>query len=318
LSTVFDLPLTGSLCPGSVDGVFTAAAQRSRTGVDSVVAAADLRRSGWSEDAVRAQLAAGRWQRCGRAVVLHGGPLTPEDRREIALVNCGDRAVLTAFTAAELHGLRGWERPTIHVLLPAGTRVRDVLRPVRLHYTGDWSRVDAVPGRQLHRCAPALVVAASTFDHPRPACGILAAGVQQRLVTADQLRATLGLASRTRHRQLLCAAVDDIAQGSHAMSEIDFVRLCRRAGLPAPTRQAARVEPGGRRRYLDAEWIRADGRRVVVEVDGALHLAPRRWWDDQLRQNELVIADDIVLRFPSVVVRTDPDQVIGQLRRVLL
>jgi very-short-patch-repair endonuclease len=53
-------------------------------------------------------------------------------------------------------------------------------------------------------------------------------------------------------------------------------------------------------------------------VDGALHLAPRRWWDDQLRQNELVIADDIVLRFPSVVVRTDPDQVIGQLRRVLL
>jgi hypothetical protein len=298
--------------------VFTAAAQRSRIGLDSVVRAVDLRRSGWSEDALRAQLAAGRWQRCGRAVVLHGGPLTQADRRGIALVNCGDRALLTAFTAAELHGLRGWERPTIHVLLPAGTRVRTVLRPVRLHYTGDWTRVDPMPGRQLHRCAPALVVAASTFDHPRPACGILAAGVQQRLVTADQLRAALGQASRTRHRQLLCAAVDDIAQGSHAMSEIDFVGLCRRAGLPVPTRQAARVEPGGRRRYLDAEWTRSDGRRVVVEVDGALHLAPRRWWDDQLRQNELVIADDIVLRFPSVVVRTDPDQVIGQLRRVLL
>jgi very-short-patch-repair endonuclease len=78
-----------------------------------------------------------------------------------------------------------------------------------------------------------------------------------------------------------------------------------------------RVEPGGRRRYLDAEWIRRDGRRVVAEVDGALHLSPRRWWDDQLRQNELVIADDIVLRFPSVVVRTNPEEVVAQLRRVL-
>ncbi len=249
-------------------------------------------------------------------MVLHGGPPTPAERRGIALLNCGDHALLTAFTAAELHGLRGWERPTIHVLLPAGTRVRGVVRPVRLHYTGDWTRVDPVPGRRLHRCAPALVLAASTFAHPRPACGVLAAAVQQRLVTAGRLHAALQQAPRTRHRRFLVAALDDIAQGAHAMSEIDFVRVCRRAGLPAPTRQAVRVEPGGRRRYLDAEWTRADGRRVVVEVDGALHLSPRRWWDDQLRQNELVIADD--LRFPSVVVRTTPDEVVGQLRRVLL
>jgi hypothetical protein len=251
-------------------------------------------------------------------VVLHSGPLTPGDRRGIALVNCGNRALLTAFTAAELHGLRGWERSTIHVLLPAGTRVCDVVSPVRLHYAGDWTRVDPVPGRRLHRCAPALVVAASTFEQPRPACGILAAGVQQRLVTADQLGAALAQAPRTRHRRFLAAALHDIAQGSQAMSEIDFVRLCRGAGLPMPIRQAVRMEPGGRRRYLDAEWTRTDGRRVVVEVDGALHLSPRRWWDDQLRQNELVIADDIVLRFPSVVVRTDPEAVIAQLRRVLV
>jgi hypothetical protein len=188
---------------------------------------------------------------------------------------------------------------------------------VRLHYVGDWSRVEAVPARRLHRCASALVLAASTFTHPRFACGILAAGVQQRLVTADQLGEVLRRSPRVRHRRLLAAAIDDIGQGAHAMSEIDFGRLCRRAGLPAPTRQAMRVEPGGRRRYLDAEWIRRDGRRVVAEVDGALHLSPRRWWDDQLRQNELVIADDIVLRFPSVVVRTNPEEVVAQLRRVL-
>jgi very-short-patch-repair endonuclease len=57
---------------------------------------------------------------------------------------------------------------------------------------------------------------------------------------------------------------------------------------------------------------------VVAEVDGALHLAVRRWWDDQLRQNELSLADALVLRFPSVVVRTEPGQVADQLRRALL
>ena len=151
--------------------MFTAAAQRSCTGLGAVVTAADLAREGWSDDEVRAQLAARRWQRHGRAVVLHGGPPTPAERRRVVLLNCGRRALLTAFTAAEVHGLRGWERPTVHVLVPAGTRIRDVGESVRPHYAGDWAGVEAVPGRALHRCAPAFVLAASTFAHPRPACG---------------------------------------------------------------------------------------------------------------------------------------------------
>jgi very-short-patch-repair endonuclease len=78
-----------------------------------------------------------------------------------------------------------------------------------------------------------------------------------------------------------------------------------------------RAEPGGRRRYLDAEWRCRDGRVVAAEVDGALHLTPRRWWDDQLRQNELTIAGTLVLRFPSAVVRAEPALVADQLRRLL-
>ena len=56
---------------------------------------------------------------------------------------------------------------------------------------------------------------------------------------------------------------------------------------------------------------------MVVEVDGALHLSPRRWWDDQLRQNEISLADALVLRFPSVVLRTEEPVVVSQLRRAL-
>jgi hypothetical protein len=40
----------------------------------------------------------------------------------------------------------------------------------------------------------------------------------------------------------------------------------------------------------DASWRRGDGRLVAVEVDGAIHLAPTQWWDDQLRQNDLALA----------------------------
>ena len=120
-----------------------------------------------------------------------------------------------------------------------------------------------------------------------------------------------------RHRAALLSAAYDIAQGAHALSEIDLGKLCRAAGLPLPFRQAVRVI-GGRRRYLDAEWTRRDGRRVAVEVDGALHLVAKRWWDDQLRQNELVLRDDLVLRFPTVVLRHEKAIVVSQLSRALL
>ena len=261
--------------------MLTAPASRSRpeslyNAHDTIVTAADLRSWGWSSAAIRAQIHARRWQRAGRAIVLHNGPLQGEERRHVALLNCGPRAVLTAFTAAEEHGLSGWERKRIHVLVPAGARVARPRDPaIRLHYTGDWAATPTVPARRLHRITPALLCAASTFLHPRPACGILAAGVQQRLVSPAQLAGALDAAPRLRHRALLMAAIRDIAQGAEALSEIDFRRLCRRFRLPEPTHQVVRVEASGRRRYVDAEWTRADGQVVAAEVDGALHLTPR-------------------------------------------
>lgn len=277
-----------------------------------------LIRNGCSEDAARAQLDARRWRRVGRAIVLHNGALSTAERRRAALINCGSPAALTAFTAAEEFGLRSWERSRIHVLVPGGTRVtRCAELDVRVHYVGRWNDADVLAVRDLHRAAPALVLAASTFTEPRPACGLLAAGVQQKLVTADQLRLALLANTRTRHRHAMRLAVDDIAQGAQALSEIDLGRLCRRYGLPLPVRQAVRADRFGRRRYVDAEWTLRNGRRVIVEVDGALHLAPRRWWDDQLRQNEFVISGDLVLRFPTAVLRHEELIVVDQLSRIL-
>lgn len=297
--------------------MLTASAARAASFAVAVATIAELIGAGWTYSAVRAQLDAGRWRQFGRAIVLHSGEPTQQERHAVILLNCGPKAVWTAFTAVEMCGLTGWERDETHVLVSAGTR-KPRLRgfPCRLHYTSNWDTSRHLVARRLHRPADALALAAATFREARPACGVLCAGVQQRLVTAQMLTDALERQPRLRHRRVLLSAAADIAQGSQALSEIDFVRLCRRYRLPAPARQAVRTDTQGRRRYLDAEWIRRDGRRVVVEVDGALHLVAARWWSDQLRQNQLVISGSLVLRYPSFVVRTETELVAEQLREV--
>lgn len=300
----------------------TAAATRSRPRTlhrveHTVATVADLQARGYTEAAIRAQIDARRWRRFGRAVLLHNGAVRRTEAQWLTLLNCGPRALLTAFTAVELLGLNGWQRDMTHVLVPGGTKIRRVPQlSAVVHYAANWSVVRSERDG-VHAAAPALVVAAGSMNSPRSACGILAAGVQQRLVSADELTAALKAAPRVRHRATLRLAVLDIGQGSEALSEIDFIRLCRRHGLPEPTRQAIRITRQGSRRYLDAEWTRRDGTRVVVEIDGALHLTVTSWQADQLRQNEIVLANSIVLRYPSIVLRTEEHVVIDQLRRAL-
>jgi hypothetical protein len=257
---------------GSAADAVTLRTQRS----PAVASIRELIGSGWTKDRIRNQVQADRWQRIGRAVVLHNGAPTPEELRRAALIVLGPRAVLTAFTALEEWGLKGWERDRIHVLVPRGARVaRPSALALRVHYTDNWVPGEQHGARLLHRPAPAAVRAAGTFAQSRPACGILAAIVQQRLARPDDLLAAVENAPRTRHRAVLLGAARDIGQGAHALSEIDFARLCRSAHLPEPNRQAVRKDRFERRRYLDVEWVFPGGRRVVVEVDGALHLVPR-------------------------------------------
>jgi hypothetical protein len=274
--------------------------------------------AGVSPSRIRAQLDAGRWRRWGHAIVLHNGPLTQVESWYVARVHGGQGALLTAFTAAQAYGLPGWERDDIHVLARAHVNASQRSPvPLALHRVRNWSEVRRHPTCRVHVLHQALCVAAATFSSARPACGLFAAAVQQRLTTPARLVSTVEARPRQRHRTVLLAALHDIGQGAEALSEIDFVRLCRAHGLPPPRQQRVRRTPDGKRRYLDAEWIRADGRVVVVEVDGAFHTGVDRWWDDQLRQNTISLGDALVLRFPSVIVRTEPELVVAQLRQAL-
>lgn len=298
----------------------TQSAQRATaeilTRFDGVATRGQLRQLGIGSNAIATQLNARRWHKIGRAIVLHSGPPTRRQQLSAALAAHGPRAVLTSFTALDGYGVRGWERPEIHLAAPIGTRsFQDRQLPRIVLYRSNQLAVH--PRYLAETCAAATVRAASSFASARPACGLLAAVVQQSATTVEDLNRAVKDARRTRHRQNLLLALADIEQGAQALSEIDFVRLCKQNGLPAPRLQQVRTDNSGRRRYLDAVWDLPDGRTLVVEVDGALHLAQPRWWADQLRQNDIALSGALILRFPSAIVRHEPHLVLSQLRRAV-
>jgi len=76
-----------------------------------------------------------------------------------------------------------------------------------------------------------------------------------------------------------------------------------------------RLDSTGRRRYLDLyfeEW------GLHVEVDGAQHMDVQHAWADMERQNALWRSGERLLRFPSWLVRAEPQVVVAQIRRALL
>jgi len=117
----------------------------------------------------------------------------------------------------------------------------------------------------------------------------------------------------------MATTLREISGGADSLAEIDFGRLCARAGLPPPYRQSMRTDDLGRLRYRDVEWIRSDGVRVIGEIDGIGHLDSARWYDDVMRDAELSVAERDAVRFrlPSTAIHTEPDRVVGILRRLL-
>lgn len=269
------------------------------------------------EPAVRWRLHSGRWQRpCRGVLVTHSGGISDDEWLWIAVLAAGPHALLGGLTAARLDGLTGFDDHATHVLLPACRQVRTSLPGVVVHRSRVLGPDDAHPARlpPRTRLARSLLDAAAWSRSDDRARAVLAAGVQQRLVRPDQLEATLGRRPRLRRHALIAVTLADIAGGSQALSELDFVRLTRRYGLPAPDRQAIRRDRDGRRRWLDAFWEEA---HLAVEVDGLWHMEAPAWWADMRRGNELIISGLRVLRFPAFVVRDEPDVVATQIRDAL-
>ena len=300
--------------------VDTARAMRNSavaTRQDGVVTRSQLIGAGMNQNSILAHVLAGRWTVWGdHVIVLHNAELTRRQLVWAALLDAAPPAALCSHTALELHGFRGFasEAEKIHLLVSRGAKLSIsaastpnlVVHESRRVQEKFHVVVDGVPCTSVARSA---IDSAAWQPWPRFACAQLAAVVQQRLCTVEDLERTLGFVGRVRHKPHMREVLRDIRGGSDALSEIDLVRLCDRYRLQRPTQQVRRRDRDGKQRYLDAMWRLPDGRIVVLEVDGAHHLDIASWQDDMRRERAVVIDGAQVLRATSVETRVEPGRV---------
>lgn len=281
-----------------------------------MVARRQLTACGLEWDAVDAQVTARRWTaRTPRVLSAFTGELTGEQMAWLAVLHAGPRSMLGALTAAEHHGLTGWRRERVTVVVDDelsfepvdGVRFFRSRRPFDL-------LLSTRPGIPRMAIEPALLLWAGYEAPERAAHGVLAAAVQQRLTTPARLIEWLGLLRPLRRARSFRRTMDDIAGGAHSGAERDVAQMCRNHRLPLPRRQRARVDAAGRRRWTDCEWDLLDGVTLILEVDGAFHMDAREWGDDLKRARRLTATSRVVVRCTAFEVRHESGEVARDLR----
>ncbi len=142
----------------------------------------------------------------------------------------------------------------------------------------------------------------------RQAALILCLVAQQRLATGAHLLPLVDPVPGRCRRAFVAQVVADIADGAHALGELDFARLCRRWGLPDPSRQVVRPGPRGRT-YLDARW---DEVGLVVEIDGSQHRQGLAVSEDNLRRLALALQGEVVPAIDLIGLRLRIEELMRQ------
>lgn len=267
-----------------------------------------------------------RWRRVHWGIYqTQPGLLDVPQRQWVAVLAAGadlpaaadaEQACLGGLSALQVHGLRHIKAHAIHVLVPASRRVR-APAGVIVHRTREmpqrWETRNVRPPAAL--AGRSVMDAAAWARSDEEARLIVAASFQQRIVTLREIETAADTMLNAPRRRLVLRSAWDCDGGSHSLTELDLVRLCRQAGLPVPTRQVKRTDRAGRTRYLDALF---EPWKVAIEIDGAHHLNVHQMWDDAIRQNSLELAGYVVLRYPAHVIREHPERVAAEIREALM
>ncbi len=285
------------------------AALEAADATDGVLSRRDLRALGIGRDRVAAHVRAGRWRLHGRQTVsVHTGELSPVGNAWRAVhESCGD-ARIDGVTGLQIAGVTGLSDMTVHVSLHHLCQVRRIEGVVQHKVSRRTETEASLPG--LPRTPPPLAAlrAAQWAVTDRQAALFLVLPVQQRITTAEHLRATHAQYPGRRRRAVVAQLIDDIADGAQSVGELDLVPALRRRGLPPPTRQAVR-RVDGRTRYLDVFW---EDIGLALEVDGAAHSAGLEVTHDHLRQNALTVGGDLILRMNLIGLRLNREEFLDQ------
>ncbi|MGY4767178.1 hypothetical protein ACXC9Q_09690 [Kribbella sp. CWNU-51] len=276
-----------------------------------IVSRAQALAAGWSETDIRRRLRGRRWRTIHPGVyVTHTGPIGYDERLVAALLYAGPEAAWSHYTAAEQLGLVTCDhRRPVYVTIPWRRRVR--ARPgLVISRDKHWENrlAEVVPPRS--RPAEAILEIVGISGSLDEAAAVVAEACQSGRVDPGQILRALDGRPQLRHRAALGSILADVAQGTHSLLELRYLRTVERAhGLPS----------GRRQRAVDGEFtdVAYEPFDVVVELDGRFHFAPRQRWRDLARDNRAALRSEVTLRYGWLDISSRPCRAALQVLQVM-
>jgi hypothetical protein len=249
----------------------------------------------------------------GVYIALTGTPTTLQQEMA-ALLYAGSGSVITGPAALRCHHIRGTSSDLIDVLIPATRRRRDAAF-VRLH------RTTRMPERiwqagPLRYASPARAVADAVRDMTslREVRAVVADAVQRGHCEVQDLYAELSAGSVVGSA-LFREALTDVAEGIRSVAEADLKDLLVKSRLPMPLFNASVYDGDIFIASPDAWWPELG---VAAEVDShEWHMSPEDHARTLARGRRMGVAQIIALRFTPKQIRSEPAQVINEIRGML-
>ncbi|MFA9269770.1 MAG: DUF559 domain-containing protein [Baekduiaceae bacterium] len=288
--------------PISIDQAIAAIAARQR----GLITRPQLYELGLNADQVKYRVRRGRLHRLYRDVfaVGHRG-LEADALRLAGVFACGDGAVLSHLAAAAEFGIRPRRGGLIDVTVPTRNG-RDAPEHVRLHRVANLPPGEVVLRGVLQLTSPARTfVDCSATLHDREVARMLDAAWTRRLINWDAIERALGAPRPGVAR--LRRVINTHTPGEDTTRSRAEERL-RRLVLASPLPRPQLNVPMGPWE-LDLLWPE---HRLVVEVDSsAYHDSPWAKARDVRKDGWLTARGYRVLRIPSPLIRSDPQQVLA-------
>lgn len=274
---------------------------------DGVLTLAHAQQAGLSQDDVDYRVRTGRWLRCSKGVYFADDrQFTDRARIRAGVWAYGDLAVGSGLTAAWWQRLTQFPPEVVEVTVPRDRRLR--FQPGTRLRRRDLDPREIVDVDHLRVTDVPLTVLEAAVRR-RGGASLMDSALQRHVDLRALWKAHLN--NKGRHgspaaRILLRAAED----GTRSAAERLLGKLLRQAGI---TGWKANYPVAG----YHGDYVFPDC-KLILETDGfAFHSAVDDFNKDRVRQNALILAGYLVLRFTWLDLTEYPDRVIAQVRRAL-
>ncbi len=257
----------------------------------------------------------GQWKAVLPGIYLaHTGSLTAGQREIAAVLYAGHKCVITGAAALRRCGVRAPVDDFVDVLIPSAV-ARQSLSFVRVHRTARMpERPWLTDGLRWAPPGRAVADAARSETDLRLVRALVADAVQRGKCTVEQLVTELQAGPKQGSAPLR-AALDEAIAGVASVIEGDARALIKNSDLPEPLYNPKLYVGQEFLAQPDLWWPDAG---VAGEMDSReWHLSPAGWEKTLARHDRMSAYGIIVLHLTPRLIRSQPSEVIAQLRSAL-